>query len=196
MENKAHFFGRVIAILLTVLFISWAVWSCHAAKLAEKQRAIASEQISTIQQLVADLDALQSENDALSTSVLELQKRNYPPDFKPNDKIPLSVELQEFTYMECLRREVPYGVYMAILENESGFVWPGVVMDANGLPSVGYAQINWPNWEYISEKHGFDVHSEKGNIAAGVAILADAMGRHPLEKALVVYQCGETGAVF
>ena len=103
-------------------------------------------------------------------------------------------EMQMFTQEICNTYDVPYFIMLAIMENESGLTWQPAKTDTNGLPSIGYTQINYPHWERLQNEYGVDVATEKGNIEGGIIILSELLEKYDLEKALVAYQCGETGA--
>lgn len=96
-------------------------------------------------------------------------------------------------YNQCEAYEVPFTIMLAIIEHESGYLWHDAKLDTNGLPSVGFAQINKPNWGWLAEM-GIDVHEPYGNLTAGVVIMAMLLEGRALEKALVCYQCGVEGA--
>ena len=115
--------------------------------------------------------------------------------FKADPDIPLDVELQRLVHDLCkdTHPDLTPELVFAVIEQESDFVWPGAVMDANGLYSAGYMQVNEPHWQRLADM-GIDIHTKAGSIQGGVQILSELLEDYPLEKALVVYQCGESGA--
>lgn len=122
-----------------------------------------------------------------------LDKRLDDLEFKQRN-IQLDYNTQEYIFYESLKNGVNPDIIYAIMENESGFQDVGVIVDSNGLPSAGRMQINSPNWEWLMNEYGIDVHDDEGNIRAGIVILAKFLDKYPLEKALVCYECGEAGA--
>jgi len=105
--------------------------------------------------------------------------------------------LQKFVVAMANAYDVPPGIPLLIGEHESGWKWPGSVMDSNGLPSIGYMQINEPHWQRLSDM-GVDVSTEYGNIQGGIIILSELMeiywhGDCTFEQVFVIYECGISG---
>jgi hypothetical protein len=123
----------------------------------------------------------------------EIEKMTAIPPNIPLDDIALSADLQKYTTALCNLYDVPPSLVFAIGEHESGWMWPGEIIDSNELPSVGYMQINYPNFQWLLDRD-IDVYTEHGNIHGSVVILSELLEKYPLEKAIVVYQCGPTGA--
>ena len=137
---------------------------------------------------------IDAENTPIYTAAEPQPEPEFVEAFVYDMALPLAPDLQEHTWELSQRYSVPYEIIMAIIWHESRYVWPGEVIDTNGLPSVGYMQINQPHWQRLTETYGLDVHDERDNIEAGAVILAELLEKYPLEKALVAYQCGESGA--
>ena len=183
--------------LLLLLFIAVAAWQTVQLTEMRKEVQDIADSVSILQEQQEALQRKAEEQgkqmDGLSENILTLQSEIDSMKFKPMD-IELAPELQEHLYQACQDYNVPYTVMLAIVEHESLYIWQPPKIDANGLLSVGYTQVNYPNWAWLSDK-GLDVHNERDNLTSGVVIMSKLLGKYPLEKSLVCYECGETGAI-
>lgn len=117
-------------------------------------------------------------------------------DTEPETKyfdIPLSTEIQDYTYSLCDEYEVPCELVYGMIEVESSFR-ANVISETN---DYGLMQINKCNHEWLAEKLGItDILDPKQNILAGVYMISSHLesteGDIPL--ALMQYNWGETGA--
>lgn len=99
--------------------------------------------------------------------------------------IPLSDELQEYTYWTCVDYDVDYMLVLAIMDVESDYR-----ADAIGSGNYGLMQINQSNHDYISETIGVtDFLDPKQNIEAGIFWLSGITPDDPSMK-LMVYNMG------
>jgi soluble lytic murein transglycosylase-like protein len=101
--------------------------------------------------------------------------------------IPLSAELQEFTYQKCIQYDVDYIMVLAIMQTESRFK-PDVIKDGN----YGLMQINESNFQYLKESMGItDFLDPQQNIEAGIFFLSGIYENNTEpEKILMVYNMG------
>jgi soluble lytic murein transglycosylase-like protein len=105
----------------------------------------------------------------------------------PKYDIPLSAELQEFTYEKCVQYDVDYIMVLAIMQKESTFQ-SDLVYEGN----YGLMQINRSNHKYLKEHLGTtDFLDPKQNIEAGVFWLSGIYQNNTNpEKILMVYNMG------
>lgn len=91
---------------------------------------------------------------------------------------------------EPVQEGVPMAYALAIIDTESRFD-----REAEGaLGEVGLFQVHPVNWSRMEKEH-IDVFDTKGNLEAGVIILAECFNQyHELDKATMAYKCGQTRA--
>ena len=135
--------------------------------------------------------ALQKSNDRLSLFVDDLEVR---ASSIPIYNIPLSKELQEYTYSMCEYYLIPehYELVLAIMWQESHFK-SDLVSSTN---DYGIMQINKCNHEWLSEQLGINNYVDaKQNIEAGTYLISKLLIKYEDEnKALMAYNMGEAGA--
>lgn len=108
----------------------------------------------------------------------------------PQIKTPLDAELQATMLEMCEKYELPFALALAVAEQESNFN-PDAV---SATDDYGLMQINKVNFDRLREK-GIEPLDYEGNIEAGVLILSEAVKKYDdYGLALMVYNCGETGA--
>ena len=91
---------------------------------------------------------------------------NFPPYIR---KVPLSIDLQQYTYELCLDYKVDYDMVLSIMREESQFDSAAVSKDGN---DVGIMQINRINHKKFAEEYGLtDMTDPYQNIQAGVIML-------------------------
>lgn len=107
--------------------------------------------------------------------------------------IPLSEDLQTYTYELCKAYDVEYETVLAIMQVESYFT---NVVSAGG--DYGLCQINKVNHEWLYEKYGLDnMLDERQNIKACVVMLNNIQQNKYFdtpEKVLMAYNMGQSGA--
>lgn len=116
------------------------------------------------------------------------------PDFYSlqieSDECTLDTELQIFMVDMCEKYGLPFALVLAVAEQESGFN-PDEISATN---DYGIMQINECNFKWLREI-GIEPLDYKGNIEAGVMMLSEAIKKHgEYNLALMVYNCGDTGA--
>lgn len=109
----------------------------------------------------------------------------------PTYDIPLSAELQEFTYEKCVQYDVDYLMALAIMQQESKFQ-PDLICEGN----YGLMQINRGNHQYLRNALGTkDFLDPKQNIEAGVFWLSGIFQNNSdPERILMVYNMGGSNA--
>lgn len=106
-----------------------------------------------------------------------------------SDDIPLSDGWQCWMQQCCYKYDVPYALALGMAETESSFQWEADSGWAYGLMQIGYINHDW-----LTER-GMDPMTKQGNIEAGVYMIGDLLTRYgDPHKALMAYNCGESGA--
>lgn len=104
--------------------------------------------------------------------------------------IPLDYDLQYHLAVVCAEYEVPVEIALGCIEAESSFC-----ETAENGNCYGYMQINSINLSQLESIGVTDLTDPYQNIRAGVYMLGDLYERYEdWDKALVCYNCGETGA--
>ena len=108
-----------------------------------------------------------------------------------SDAIPLDHDTQVRVMGWCEEYEVPYSVALAVIEAESSFR-----PDAENGSCYGYMQINSINKSWLLQEIGVtDLTDPLQNLHSGIYMLGDLYDKYgDWHKALVCYNCGETGA--
>ena len=106
--------------------------------------------------------------------------------------IPLSRELQEYTFRLCEENGLDYEMVLALMDQESDYR-EDIISKTN---DYGIMQINEINHEWLKEELGIDDFLEaEQNILAGIRILAELTEKYEdPHLVLMAYNCGETGA--
>jgi len=106
--------------------------------------------------------------------------------------IPLTEELQEYTFTLCEEYGVDYEMVLALMNRESEYK-AGVISKTG---DYGIMQINKVNHEWLREKLGItDFLDPEQNIRCGIYMLADLMKKYDdPHRVLMAYNMGERGA--
>lgn len=108
--------------------------------------------------------------------------------------IPLSRELQYFTYEQCKERRVSYELALAVMQRESRFQADVQGHNKNGSTDNGLMQINSRNERWLSEQIGIrDLMDPKDNIRAGVFMLSGHIANYGENYGLMAYHMGAGG---
>jgi soluble lytic murein transglycosylase-like protein len=108
--------------------------------------------------------------------------------------IPLSEDLQRYTYMKCREIGFDYTLALAIMWGESNFRIGAVSQNPNGTSDSGIMQINDVNRDWLyRELEIDDLFNPYQNITAGLEILRRLSETHGQHNALIAYQMGEGG---
>jgi len=110
------------------------------------------------------------------------------------EQIPLSYELQRYTFNRAASLGIEYELVLALMWRESTFRIEAIGVNRNGTRDTGLMQINDVNRGWLQERYGiYNLLDPFQNIDAGTLILADLLSRHAEAHALVAYQFGEGG---
>ena len=107
--------------------------------------------------------------------------------------VPLSKELQEYTYKQCDYDKDLYLLVMAIMQKESNFDANAIGIDGHDL---GLMQIRDCNLAALEEKFGsVDLMNPYDNVKCGVSMIKGLYEKYEYKNlALMAYNCGEAGA--
>ena len=123
-----------------------------------------------------------------------LQPHNDTLGFFHIPQIPLSYELQRYTFERSAALGLEYELVLALMWRESSFRVEAIGVNRNGTRDSGLLQINDVNRGWLRERYGiYNLMDPFQNIDAGTMILADLLSRYPEHQALVAYQFGEGG---
>lgn len=118
----------------------------------------------------------------------ELQEQPEAAWYLPD--LPLSRELQAFTYELCQELDVPYTLVLGVMEVESYF-HTDALREGATADMVGIMQINSRYLPSHYQKYGVDdAYEPKDNITIGVNMLADSIRRNGVTYALMEYNMG------
>ena len=186
---------RLVVNCMCIALIGTATWFISAS-VAESNKA---------NEVAHELQAVQEEKEVLQREIerLELVVEN-GTFFQGNDEwqaedvpyydIPLSKELQLYTYTKCEDLGIGnyYELVLAMMWQESDFK-PDTISKTN---DYGIMQINICNHEWLSEELGItDFLDPYQNIDAGTHIIASLLLKYQdPHKALMAYNYGEAGA--
>ena len=176
-----------IALITMVLLCLWAVGmtlqvnECKSKLIEVEQTAeIISVQQNAINERIKALEISEGKVTAL-------------PDKAPYSRdIPLSDELQQYTYETAEKYGVNYDLMLAIMQTESQF---NNVISDNG-EDIGLCQINVINAEWLYTDYGiYNLMDEKQNIKACAIILSKLQGQFESESHVVMaYNLGASKA--
>lgn len=109
-------------------------------------------------------------------------------------EIPLSKELQYFTYEQCKERHVSYELALAVMQRESRFRTDVQGHNPNGSTDNGLMQINSRNEKWLSKEIGIrDLMDPEDNIRAGVFMLSCHVANYGENYGLMAYHMGAGG---
>lgn len=112
-----------------------------------------------------------------------------PDRYILTEDVPLPFDLQRVMQDACIKYNVPYALALAVAECESSFI-----LEADNGTCWGLMQIHPINYPRLRE-NGIEPTEYEGNIVAGVFMLGELLEKYSdTHKALMAYNCGETGA--
>ncbi|MCM1508393.1 MAG: lytic transglycosylase domain-containing protein [Ruminococcus flavefaciens] len=158
---------------------------------------LAMSSVIVVSMLVSCAFVTHTEVDEPSTASLEVQteKAKETTDdlllvaVAHYDDVPLTPKLQAVMQMACTKYDVPYSLALAVAECESSFN-----PDASNGICYGLMQINPINYSSLRAE-GIEPTQHEGNIISGVRILGELLSKYGnTHKALMAYNCGESGA--
>ena len=188
---------RITAVLgILVVVLLTASWAADEADDAPSFGAVApgSEKEQTVEVLPlwfseeAEMK-MTVKKDVVATEAL-METEEEAPSYQ-SDAVPLNHDTQAQVLGWCEEYGVPYSVALAVIEAESSFR-----PDAENGSCYGYMQINSINKSWLFQDIGVtNLEDPLQNLHSGIYMLGDLYGKYgDWHKALVCYNCGETGA--
>ena len=188
---------RITAVLgILVVVLLTASWAADQADDAPSFGAVApgSEKEQTVEVLPlwfseeAEMK-MTVKKDVVATEAL-METEEEAPSYQ-SDAVPLNHDTQAQVLGWCEEYGVPYSVALAVIEAESSFR-----PDAENGSCYGYMQINSINKSWLFQEIGVtNLEDPLQNLHSGIYMLGDLYGKYgDWHKALVCYNCGETGA--
>ncbi|MDR2933611.1 MAG: lytic transglycosylase domain-containing protein [Oscillospiraceae bacterium] len=136
----------------------------------------------------------QQEEEAAAYAVRRSAAHVNMEDFVYSPDIPLSEELQRYTYEQCIVNELDYELVLALMWRESRFQLEAVHYNRNGTMDSGVMQINDVNRGWLKKELGItDLLDPWQNIEAGTTLLGRFTRKYGEHNALMAYQYGESG---
>ncbi len=189
---------RITAVLgILVVVLLTASWAADEADDAPSFGAVApgSEKEQTVEVLPlwfseeAEMKMTVKKKDVVATEAL-METEEEAPSYQ-SDAVPLNHDTQAQVLGWCEEYGVPYSVALAVIEAESSFR-----PDAENGSCYGYMQINSINKSWLFQEIGVtNLEDPLQNLHSGIYMLGDLYGKYgDWHKALVCYNCGETGA--
>lgn len=109
-------------------------------------------------------------------------------------EIPLSRELQKYTYDLCKEKHISYELILAVMWKESDFQTNLINVNRNDTKDYGLLQINTSNLKWLQEKCGItDVMDDKNNIRSGIELVSYCVSKYGENDGLIAYNMGESG---
>lgn len=110
------------------------------------------------------------------------------PAYRVYEGVPMPADHQILAQELCSEYHVGYAFFLAMLESESTFN-PDAVGD--GSKSVGYMQINKPNWY----RYGLDAFEIYDNLEIGIRMLSELIEKYQeCDAVIMAYKGGEAQA--
>lgn len=129
-----------------------------------------------------------------ATTTTATQTTTEPIDATPLYDIPLSEELQEYTYSLCEQYDIVehYEVVLGMMRTESNF--NADVVSTTG--DYGIMQINECNHTWLKNELGIvDIMDVRENIECGIYMVSDLFHNYStVDQALMAYNMGPAGA--
>lgn len=186
---------RIVVNCMCIALIGTATWFISAS-VAETNKA--NEVAQQLQAVNEEKEVLQRKIERLELVVdngVFFQGNNeWQAEDVPYYDIPLSKELQLYTYTKCADLGIAedYELVLAMMWQESNYR-PNLISSTN---DYGLMQINKYNHGWLSEELGItDFLDPYQSIDAGTHIIASLLMKYEdLHKALMAYNYGEGGA--
>lgn len=183
-----YFKKTAVGVLALVLLsgLSWKLEQCASQSVADAA-PVTEASVPPVEVIAVDL---------------LYREASQEPDQEPTPAIPiydipLSAELQTYTYQRCeamglVAPGVDYQTVLALMSKESGYTADAV----SGTGDYGIMQINTVNHEWLREELGItDFLDAEQSIDAGTEMLARLSEKYSdPNKVLMAYNMGEGGA--
>lgn len=194
-KRRSFAFGKTTALLFTIVVVSMA-----AQALNERADSADNAQPQTSQSaiLAAAITQIAATEERIPNPTNEPESEPDPePEPEPTPAvriydIPLSEELQAFTFNLCEEYGVDYEMVLAIMDKESDYTASAISKSSD----YGIMQINKINHKWLTEElEVTDFLDPEQNIRCGIYMLADLMKKYDdPHRVLMAYNMGERGA--
>jgi len=182
MENKKYQGILIIPIILILAFIIGTV-----EFKVENEEPINREEFD-LSTRIDNLKALNADNEDKLQEMKEIIE-----ELQPDEKIPLSLELQIHLKQECNKYEVDLNEALAIMETENPTFNPGLIhKNKNGTIDTGLFQVNSCRNDELKEMGIDNLKDPKQNITAGVFIIS-TLDKYSGHEKYMAYNMGEAG---
>ena len=152
---------------------------------SSSQEAVSSESAEPTTE--SNSDPSETAIPANSNNALELSDFYIP-------EIPLSQELQAYTYQQCQEKQVSYELVLAMMHHESNYDPSAVRYYEDGSSDSGLMQINSINSQSLYELYGItNLQDPYENILAGVSIISGFVHQYGEHDGLMAYNMGVGG---
>ena len=210
-HKKKSGLHRLILFILAALIIIIAVGFAFGKSEQEQQEMSVSSCADALlpEVKITEVNAREIKYDAAETEIaeepteavepeIEIEAPAEPteevieePDFEPYD-IPLSAELQLYTFDLCEERGLDFEIVLALMYAESSYR-PNIISRTN---DYGLMQLNRVNHKWLRAELGItDFLDAEQNIDAGTFLLMNISEKYPdTHKMLMAYNFGEAGA--
>lgn len=192
--TNQHLINDSLNINMINTLTKTATLSIERIKLQQSVNTVSETAIEISETLITNDDIINSEAE-IETPIIEAStSESIPAGFVYLEEVPLSKELQLYTYNKCQEYNLRYSLVLAIMWRESGFNPNALGYNKwNDTYDSGLMQINDCNKGWLAEQCGItDLFDPYQCIDAGTEILhrLSHNGEHGM---LMAYQYGEAG---
>jgi soluble lytic murein transglycosylase-like protein len=197
--NKKNLIVAMVIGLLIIVDIALAMVIVQLCETTTSQQRELVQQKSQLYKLQSENEQLKDQRDELLVDYFkELTKSSelvVTQDGIYSDIVPLSEDLQIYTYNKCVEYNVPYALVLGLIEQESDFN----VNEVSTTNDYGLCQINACNFDFLNEEIGMtDIMDPYQNIESGIYMLSYYHEKYskdePWSITLVQYNMGPSGA--
>lgn len=195
-KRRSFAFGKTTALLFTIVVVSMAAQALNERADSADNAQPQTSQSAILAAAITQIAATPIERIPRPTSGAEADPEpETEPDPAPTVRIydiPLSEELQAFTFNLCEEYGVDYEMVLAIMDKESDYTASAISKSSD----YGIMQINKINHKWLTEElEVTDFLDPEQNIRCGIYMLADLMKKYDdPHRVLMAYNMGERGA--
>ena len=195
-KRRSFAFGKTTALLFTIVVVSMAAQALNERADSADNAQPQTSQSAILAAAITQIAATPTERIPRPTSGAEADPEpETEPDPAPAVRIydiPLTEELQTFTFYLCEDYGADYEMVLALMDRESDYTASAI----SKTNDYGIMQINKVNHEWLTEELGItDFLDPEQNIRCGIYMLADLMKKYDdPHRVLMAYNMGERGA--
>lgn len=194
-KRRSFAFGKTTALLFTIVVVSMAAQALNeradSADDTQPQASPSALLTATIAQIAATEERIPNPTNEPESEPDPEPEPEPTPAVRIYD-IPLTEELQAFTFYLCEDYGTDYEMVLALMDRESDYTASAI----SKTNDYGIMQINKVNHEWLKEELGIeDFLKAEQNILAGIRMLAGLTAKYEdPHLVLMAYNCGENGA--